>query len=247
MSASIFKTISVLGTEIEFIKTFIGELTAHNNINCVTDIDEQFALESNTPQIVLNVGDTGQITITRNGALTSPSFQYIISGKIGNYVFDKSSSISFGSSQSSLSVANRTWKYTIIDNENVIFVAIYNHTADLSSSSLDCFSYLLCKTTNFNIATAYNDKISNTHIGNLSFATDEEISRSLTVKDRIAYDMPLGEIEIIKNKPFFSGTGKAFNFDGLYDCSKVGADIIITVESSNYYTLDTCTLIKVEV
>lgn len=246
MSSAIFKTVSVFGTEIEFIKAFVAELTAHNDITCDTDIDEQFASESNTPEIVLNVGDTGQIIMTRESTLTNSAFGYYISGKIGNYVFDNSVRIIFDwSSQSSSSVTNRTWKYTVADNGNAIFVAIYKLNADLSLSSMDCFSYLLCKTTNFNIATAYNNKISERHIDNLSFATDEEISRSLTVKNRMTYNMPLGEIEIVKNKPFFSGESKAFNFDGLYDCSNVNADTVIAVESTNYYALDVCTLIKI--
>lgn len=247
MSSAIFKTVSVLGTEIEFIKAFVEEITKYNDITCDTDIDEQFASTENTPQIVLNVGDTGQIIMTRVSALSSTNTGYSMSAKIGNYTFSSSPNICYSAYTSTTSVTNRAWKFTVIDNDNAIFVAIYPHDADLSSSSVACLSYLLCKTTNFNLVVANTNKFSYNHINNIAFATDEETSRSFKVVNRMgAYNMPLGEIEIVKNKAFLSGTSKAFNFDGMYDCSNVNADTVIAVEGVNYYALDVCTLMKIE-
>lgn len=78
------KTISIFGTEIEFLQAFINAITAADSrITCATDIEAQFADPSNTPSFTLSVSDSVNeiytITFTRYGALSSTGYKYMVS------------------------------------------------------------------------------------------------------------------------------------------------------------------------
>lgn len=250
---SIYETVSINGTEIEFIKAFVSAITAHDGITCDTDIDEQFSSTSNTPQITINIGDTGQIVLTRVSALGNNASYYIISAKIKDYSFSSTQSISYSSTTSSTATTiTREYKFSVISNSNIVYVAIYSWNNDVTSASLsNSFSYLWCRTTDFNLATACSNRISYTSFNKLNFVTDEKISRNMWFASRLQYQMPSDKIEIIKNKAILSGTTgsstsiKINEFSELYDCSNITANTIVTIEETQYYALDNYTLIKI--
>ena len=86
------KTVSINGTEKDFIKAFANELTsADNRITCETDIDAEFANEDSSyiPTIIFNINNCYKIKLIRGSAIAGKTYLYNIKAAINN--IDKSS------------------------------------------------------------------------------------------------------------------------------------------------------------
>ena len=107
------KTVSINGTEKDFIKAFANELTsADNRITCETDIDAEFANEdsSHIITIIFDVNNCYKIKLIRAVAINKSTYQYNIQTVINNV--DKSSAGLFFSSAMKFvtDIATRTIK-----------------------------------------------------------------------------------------------------------------------------------------
>lgn len=86
------KSVSINGTEKDFIKAFANELTsADNRITCETDIDAEFANEdsSHIITVIFDVNNCYKIKLIRAVAINRATSQYNIQTVINNV--DKSS------------------------------------------------------------------------------------------------------------------------------------------------------------
>ena len=127
------KTVSINGTEKDFIKAFANELTsADSRITCETDIDAEFANEdsSHIITIIFDVSNCYKIKLIRAVAINRATYQYNIQTVVNNV--DKSSaSLYFLSTMKTVTdIATRTFNFMLISNDNAIAILFggYNRT-----------------------------------------------------------------------------------------------------------------------
>lgn len=238
------KVISLNSTELQFIKTFALELTAADSrIVCETDIDEQFADTANKPTIIFNINNCYKIKLVRKNALSdvsNPTDYYIYSiyndienTNAGAFSFTKYN-------YAADSINTRSCKIQVISGENTIAIMIGNYNQTLPTDHT--FNTVSMHSSDFNAVVLFGS-------GNINFSTGTSIrtdnghqNETYTSPIRLNYQRENNNIEIIKNKAFLNSGMAIKNFEGLFDCSKVTANSIITIDNENYYSLDEHTL-----
>lgn len=234
------KTISMYSEEKPFVQAFINAITATDSrITCTTDIEAQFADDSNTPSFTLSVGGIYTITFTRDGILSNKSVEYIVtsstdSGNIG---------ILFSSSLYYYDVKEiRTWKFSVVTNSENIYLKLAKYNAALSSPDKKWLSI------NNNTISACAFGTGSTSIMSSGFVSSGgQIYKKV---DRLPYTYnasDLTNVEVIKSKVFVenSTTNRAFETSKIIDSTTVTADQIISINSTKYYALDSNTLMEV--
>ena len=237
------KTVSINGTEKDFIKAFANELTsADNRITCETDIDAEFANEdsSHIITIIFDVNNCYKIKLIRAVAINRATSQYNIQTVINNV--DKSSAglLFLGATKFVTDIATRTFNFMLISNDNAIAILFggYNRTLP-NTYDYNLISY---HEQDFNV-TAYS---TNTIASKSEFIRTDENHKGEIYKitNRLLYSRD-EDVEIIESKPLVQNNIAVHDMKSVYDCSNVLAGNILSFEDNRYFSIDTNTLIKI--
>ena len=239
------KTVSINGTEKDFIKAFANELTlADSRITCETDIDAEFANEdsSHIITIIFDVNNCYKIKLIRAVAINKSTYQYNIQTVINNV--DKSSVDLFFSSAMKFvtDIATRTFNFMLISNDNTVVMLFSDHNQSLPNAyKYNLMSY---HEQNFNIV-AYSNSI-NTIASKSEFIRTDENHKGEIYKttNRLLYSRD-ENVEIIESKPLVQNNIAVHDMKSVYDCSNVLAGNILSFEDNRYFSIDTNTLIKI--
>ena len=229
------KTVNNYGKMNTFMTQFIDEL-----LGCES---ENFVFLSGT-EIVENSGNYisaefqifGGFKIAVSTASSTSQSHVIIQAKKGDTILwsQNVNAAPFGTS----SEVTRKAKIKYAENDSVIVIRFYDRY--LSSVSADL---IFVKTTDKKIA-AFKNGIAT---GETFFDFSDGLQK-YTMVSRLPYDNNNStKLEIITNKVFLQGTQKNFVSTGLIDCTNTTADTLISMDSKNYYTVDTNTLMEVAI
>ena len=243
------KSISIFGTELQFLQAFINAITAADSrITCTTDdLETQFETETNTPTFTLSVKPTFTpsvdaiytITFTRYGALSSTGYKYMVSSST------YSGDIDFLFSNNSYAYddkTTRTWKFSVMANSEDIYLKLAKYDGNLNSPNA---KWLSIKNNSISACAA---QFGSTNIMSSGFkSTGGQVYKKV---DRLPFTYNGSDstkIELIKSKTFVENetTNRAFETSKIIDSTTVTANQIISIDSTKYYALDSNTLMEV--
>lgn len=239
------KTVSINGTEKDFIKAFANELTsADSRITCETDIDAEFANEdsSHIITIIFDVNNCYKIKLIRAVAINRATYQYNIQTVVNNV--DKSSASLYfsGVSKGVTDIVTRTFNFMLISNDNTVVMLFgdYNKVLPTSNNS----SLMSYHEQNFNIV-AYSNSINTIASKSEFIRTDENHQGEIyKITNRLLYSRD-EDVEIIESKPLVQNNIAVHDMKNVYDCSNVLAGNILSFEDNRYFSIDSNTLIKI--
>ena len=238
------KTVSINGTEKDFIKAFANELTsADNRITCETDIDAEFANEdsSHIITVIFDVNNCYKIKLIRAVAINKSTYQYNIQTVINNV--DKSSASLYfsGVSKAVTDIATRTFNFMLISNDNTVVMLFsdYNKVLPATNNS----SLMSYHEQDFNIIACGT----NTIASKSEFIRTDENHKGEIYKttNRLLYSRD-ENVEIIESKPLVQNNIVVHDMKSVYDCSNVLAGNILIIDSNKYFAIDSNTLIKIK-
>ena len=238
------KTVSINGTEKDFIKAFANELTsADGRITCETDIDAEFANEdsSHIITVIFDVNNCYKIKLIRPVAINRATSQYNIQTVINNV--DKSSTglLFLGLTKFVADIVTRTFNFMLISNDNTVVMLF----SDYNQSLPNAYKYNLMSyhEQDFNV-TAYS---TNTIASKSEFIRTDENHQGETYKttNRLLYSRD-ENVEIIESKPLLQNSSAVYDMKNVYDCSNVTAGSILIIDSNKYFAVDSNTLIKIK-
>ena len=240
------KSVSINGTEKDFIKAFANELTsADNRITCETDIDAEFANEdsSHIITIIFDVSNCYKIKLIRAVAINRATYQYNIQTVVNNV--DKSSANLYflGTTKPVTDITTRTFNFMLISNDNTVVMLFSDHNQSLPNAyKYNLMSY---HEQNFNIV-AYSNSI-NTIASKSEFIRTDEKHKGEIYKttNRLLYSRD-ENVEIIESKPLVQNNIAVHDMKSVYDCSNVTAGSILIIDSNKYFAIDSNTLIKIK-
>ena len=239
------KSVSINGTEKDFIKAFANELTsADSRITCETDIDAEFANEdsSHIITIIFDVSNCYKIKLIRAVAINRATYQYNIQTVVNNV--DKSSANLYflGTTKPATDIATRTFNFMLISNDSTVVMLF----GDYNQSLPNVYKYNLMSyhEQDFNVI-AYSNSI-NTIASKSEFIRTDENHQGETYKitNRLLYSRD-EDVEIIESKPLMQNNVAVYDMKNVYDCSNVLAGNILSFEDNRYFSIDTNTLIKI--
>ena len=238
------KTVSINGTEKDFIKAFANELTlADNRITCETDIDAEFANEdsSHIITIIFDVNNCYKVKLIRAVAINRATSQYNIQTVVNNV--DKSSAglLFLGATKFVTDIATRTFNFMLISNDNTVVMLFSDHNQSLPN--VYKYNLMSYHEQNFNIV-AYSNSI-NTIASKSEFIRTDENHKGEIYKttNRLLYSRD-ENVEIIESKLLLQNSSAVYDMKNVYDCSNVTAGSILIIDSNKYFAVDSNTLIK---
>lgn len=239
------KTVSINGTEKDFIKAFANELTsADNRITCETDIDAEFANEdsSHIITIIFDVSNCYKIKLIRAVAINRATYQYNIQTVVNNV--DKSSAGLYflGTTKPATDIATRTFNFMLISNDSTVVMLF----GDYNQSLPNVYKYNLMSyhEQDFNVI-AYSNSINTIASKSEFIRTDENHKGEIyKITNRLLYSRD-EDVEIIESKPLVQNNIAVHDMKSVYDCSNVLAGNILSFEDNRYFSIDTNTLIKI--
>ena len=239
------KTVSINGTEKDFIKAFANELTsADSRITCETDIDAEFANEdsSHIITIIFDVSNCYKIKLIRAVAINRATYQYNIQTVINNV--DKSSANLYflGTTKPATDIATRTFNFMLISNDSTVVMLF----GDYNQSLPNVYKYNLMSyhEQDFNVI-AYSNSINIIASKSEFIRTDENHKGEIyKITNRLLYSRD-EDVEIIESKPLVQNNNAVYDMKNVYDCSNVLAGNILSFEENRYFSIDTNTLIKI--
>ena len=239
------KSVSINGTEKDFIKAFANELTsADNRITCETDIDAEFANEdsSHIITVIFDVNNCYKIKLIRVVAINRATYQYNIQTVVNNV--DKSSAGLYflGTTKPATDIATRTFNFMLISNDNTVVMLF----GDYNQSLPNVYKYNLMSyhEQDFNVI-AYSNSINTIASKSEFIRTDENHKGEIyKITNRLLYSRD-EDVEIIESKPLVQNNIAVHDMKSVYDCSNVLAGNILSFEDNRYFSIDTNTLIKI--
>ena len=239
------KSVSINGTEKDFIKAFANELTsADNRITCETDIDAEFANEdsSHIITVIFDVNNCYKIKLIRAVAINRATYQYNIQTVVNNV--DKSSAGLYflGTTKPATDIATRTFNFMLISNDNTVVMLF----GDYNQSLPNVYKYNLMSyhEQDFNVI-AYSNSINTIASKSEFIRTDENHKGEIyKITNRLLYSRD-EDVEIIESKPLVQNNIAVHDMKSVYDCSNVLAGNILSFEDNRYFSIDTNTLIKI--
>ena len=240
------KSVSINGTEKDFIKAFANELTsADSRITCETDIDAEFANEdsSHIITIIFDVNNCYKIKLIRVVAINRATYQYNIQTVVNNV--DKSSAGLFFSSAMKFvtDIVTRTFNFMLISNDNTVVMLF----GDYNQSLPNVYKYNLMSyhEQDFNVI-AYSNSI-NTIASKSEFIRTDENHKGEIYKttNRLLYSRD-ENVEIIESKPVVQNNIVVHDMKSVYDCSNVLAGNILIIDNNRFFAIDSNTLIKIK-
>ena len=237
------KSVSINGTEKDFIKAFANELTsADNRITCETDIDAEFANENSSHiiTIIFDVNNCYKIKLIRATIIDGNTYQYNIQTVINNV--DKSSANLYFSSVSKAvtDIATRTFNFMLISNDNTVVMLFGDYNQSLPNvCKYNLMSY---HEQDFNVI-AYNLNII---ASKAEYIRTDENHQGETYKitNRLLYSRD-ENVEIIESKPLVQNNIAVHDMKSVYDCSNVLAGNILIIDNNKYFAIDSNTLVKI--
>ena len=238
------KTVSINGTEKDFIKAFANELTsADSRITCETDIDAEFANEDSSHYItiIFDVNNCYKIKLIRNTIIGGNTYQYNIQTVINNV--DKLSANLFFSNVSKgvTDIATRTFNFMLISNDNTVVMLFGSYNQSLPNAyAHNLMSY---HEQDFNVI-AYN---LNSIASKSEFIRTDENHKGEIYKttNRLLYSRD-ENVEIIESKPLMQNNNAVYDMKNVYDCSNVTAGNILLIDNNRFFAIDSNTLIKIK-
>ena len=240
------KSVSINGTEIDFIKAIANELTsADSRITCETDIDAEFANEdsSHIITIIFDVSNCYKIKLIRAVAINKATYQYNIQTVVNNV--DKSSANLYflGTTKPVTDIATRTFNFMLISNDSTVVMLF----GDYNQSLPNVYKYNLMSyhEQDFNVI-AYSNSI-NTIASKSEFIRTDENHQGETYKitNRLSYSRD-EDVEIIESKPLIQNNVAVHDMKNVYDCSNVTAGSILIIDNNRFFAVDSNTLIKIK-
>ena len=239
------KSVSINGTEKDFIKAFANELTsADNKITCETDIDAEFANEdsSHIITIIFDVNNCYKIKLIRAVAINRATYQYNIQTVVNNV--DKSSAGLFFSSAMKFvtDITTRTFNFMLISNDNTVVMLFSDHNQSLPNAyKYNLMSY---HEQDFNVI-AYSNSINTIASKSEFIRTDENHKGEIyKITNRLLYSRD-EDVEIIESKPLVQTNIAVHDMKNVYDCSNVTANNILLIDNNRFFAVDSNTLIKI--
>ena len=236
------KSISIYGTELQFIQAFINAITAADSrITCTTDLAAQFNGNDTSirPTFELSVHGICTITFTRDYYNGDTGNTYYITSPI----FNGSSGVYFSSNYAlSNAKKTRTWKFSVMTNDENIYLKLARFDGNLNSPAI---KFLSVKINNISACAFGTDS---TSIMSSNFVSTG--GQVYTRINRLPYTYnaaDLTKLEVIKSKVFVenSTTNRAFETSKIIDSTTVTADQIISINSTKYYVIDSNTLMEI--
>lgn len=238
------KTVSVYGTELQFVQKLIEEITsADSRITCLTDdIEEQFADASATPTFSFSFAGWDTITFTRNGAGVTSSYSVRSTTNTTSGAYIHFSSPSSSSLVGRDDNTTRTYSFRIAGNSQAISfeIATYDNTI---------------QTPNMQLVVINNGSISGTAV---STSQEYGIQKTLIMSDnssvrkvdRLPYtynSQDTSLLEYSESKTFLSGssTNRAFSLSKMRDVTATVPRTTISLDGQRYYVLDQYTIMEV--
>lgn len=237
------KTVSVYGTEAEFMRAFATELhSADSRIVCETDIEAEFNKEDKTykPIIVFNINNCYKISFKRTRNISTAERDYTVTYAVNGSEINILSIMSFAGNYSSPSdLGSRCYKFNIVRNTNFLSIkfARYNYILP-AQTEVDIFSY---HTDEFNVVSLPGDSATPAIRRSLIRTDETGKGDTYTFANRLNYNCK-ENVEIIESKVLIQSNNAERTVTGIIDCSTVSKDSIINIEGSKYYALDEHTL-----
>ena len=240
------KTVSINGTEKDFIKAFANELTsADNKITCETDIDAEFANEdsSHIITIIFDVNNCYKIKLIRAVAINKSTYQYNIQTVINNVDTSSAALYFLGVSKGVTDIATRTFNFMLISNDSTVVMLFGDYNGVLPA--INNSSLMSYHEQNFNIV-AYSNSI-NTIASKSEFIRTDENHKGEIYKttNRLRYSRD-ENVEIIESKPLVQNNIAVHDMKNVYDCSNVLAGNILIIDNNRFFAIDSNTLIKIK-
>ena len=238
------KSVSINGTEIDFIKAFANELTlADSRITCETDIDAEFANEdsSHIITIIFDVNNCYKIKLIRAVAINRATSQYNIQTVINNVDKSSASLLFLGATKFVTDIATRTFNFMLISNDNTVVMLFSDHNQSLPN--VYKYNLMSYHEQDFNVI-AYSNNI-NTIASKSEFIRTDENHKGEIYKttNRLLYSRD-ENVEIIESKPLVQNSSAVYDMKNVYDCSNVASGSILIIDSNKYFAIDSNTLIK---
>ena len=250
-------TVSVRGTEIEFIETFVSTLSAAAKYSPSADsmisayvpdgyesfsayLAAQFEQTDTNPTFDIILGGSLHITFTRpsRGSAGAPSYSISVDG------MDTGTNLILFSASGYVPsfVGDRTWKYSVAANANVVNLILGSYNA--SDDSLP-FSFIRI---NGNV----NGSAVSSALATRAISTNFKLDNSTLIKkvDRLLYTYDttsLNSFEYINNKVFIANnaSNRVLTATSLIDISTVAKEEKVEFADKAYYSLDAHTLMEV--
>lgn len=240
------KTISIYGTELQFVQALIAAITeSDSRITCTTtDIETQYAATSGTPSFTFSVDGDYTIVFTRNTDISSNTSRFRISVPVFGDNYYKIIDYSYNDFLKN-DVAIRTVNLSIITNSEDVYFRIAPYNGNVVQNGLKLLS---AKSGGNAIIGREADA---TNIMTTVFMAAGSSNQTYTTVNRITYTYaPTGSagVEVIQNKVFleYGSTNRAFTFSKLWDVSTVAANNQVVIGSGTYYAINDHTLMVIE-
>lgn len=235
------KTVSVYGTELQFIQKLIEEITsADSRITCTTDdIEEQFADASATPTFSFSFAGWDTIAFTRSGSGTASNYAVSSTTNTSTYGAIYFISLSTGRSANT----TRTYSFRIAGNSQAISFEIAGYNTTIQTPDMQ-------------LVVINNGSISGTAIasprGGYGIQKTLIMSDNSSVKkvDRLPYaynSQDTSLLEYSESKTFLSesSTNRAFSLSKMRDVTATAPRTTISLDGQRYYVLDQYTIMEV--
>lgn len=250
-------TVSVRGTEIEFIETFVSTLSAAAKYSPSADsmisayvpdgyesfsayLAAQFEQTDTNPTFDIILGGSLHITFTRPSRGTTSVGAYGIS--VGGMDFTSSVVLAFGAAYLSHITADRAWKYSVAANANVVNLILGSYNTSDDSLPLSFIRI------NGNV----NGSAVSSALATRAISTNFKLDNSTLIKkvDRLLYTYDttsLNSFEYINNKVFIANnaSNRVLTATSLIDISTVAKEEKVEFADKAYYSLDAHTLMEV--
>lgn len=241
------KTILKYSDELTFIQAFIDSLTAEDNrIVCTTtDLAEQFNNAATTPSFQIVIADTAIITFTRSTASGAGTHYYTaVVKKVGETAQLSSANLMIngtgGSGDGKDTVTNRSFKYTVITNDNAVCLMLGGYNITMPSAA----QIKTLATKDDNNGDAFSIDFEN-------FRTSENSTKAINRLNYIRDGNDSAHLHIIESKVVIVQDTSTYvtTLKGVYDCSTLTTTNTTIVATNNavYFGLNAHTLIPVKV
>lgn len=250
-------TVSVRGTEIEFIETFVSTLSAAAKYSPSADsmisayvpdgyesfsayLAAQFEQSDTNPTFDIILGGSLHITFTRPSRGSASVESYGIS--VDGMNFTLQSLVFSGASYLPTITADRAWKYSVAANATVVNLILGGYSTSDDSLPLSFIRI------NGNV----NGSAVSSALATRAISTNFKLDNSTLIKkvDRLLYTYDttsLNSFEYINNKVFIASnaSNRVLTATSLIDISTVAKEEKVEFADKAYYSLDAHTLMEV--
>ena len=241
------KSISIYGTEKDFIKAVVDELTsADSRIVCETDIDTEFANDdtSHKVTVIFNVNGCYKLRFAREAKSQSVNYWYM--EQVVNDTVTNGAKVYYCNTLYNIDdVATRTWKMIFVSNDNAIAMIFGGYNSDMINSySYNVFSY---HENGFNVVSLIpNEPAASKPALSAELLRTDESNKNEVYKisvNRLNYSRG-EEVEIIGSKVLFKSDIAEHDMKNVCDCSNVTAGNALLIDNNKYFSINSNTLIK---